>query len=256
MGNFLLLLILFVLASVLLLIVYLIDRVNLIEKQTVDRAATELKNNNSSGPFRGMEGEDLWNAMSHNRMPPLEDSIIEEIKPRYEFILLKHVEKTFELGKEHALKKIESKPLNQITLPTLRGPVESWIPQNFCEEIYNAGFESINVNQANIEEIKYKLDSSVVQLFDKVKINLTEPISNQLLKNQIQSLENLENNLASESDNEQNKTQNEDSQEDTQEDTQDAKPDETNTSNSSEKASETSTSKVEEKIAATPDTVK
>ena len=99
MGNFLLLLILFVLASVLLLIVYLIDRVNLIEKQTVDRAATELKNNNSSGPFRGMEGEDLWNAMSYNRMPPLEDSIIEEIKPRYEFILLKHVEKTFELGK-------------------------------------------------------------------------------------------------------------------------------------------------------------
>ena len=56
MGNFLLLLILFVLASVLLLIVYLIDRVNLIEKQTVDRAATELKNNNASGPFRGMEG--------------------------------------------------------------------------------------------------------------------------------------------------------------------------------------------------------
>ena len=74
----------------------------------------------------------------------------------------------------------------------------------FCEEIYNAGFESINVNQANIEEIKYKLDSSVVQLFDKVKINLTEPISNQLLKNQIQSLENLENNQALESDNEQN----------------------------------------------------
>ena len=156
--------------------------------------------------------------------------------------LLKHVEKTFELGKEHALKKIESKPLNQITLPTLRGPVESWIPQNFCEEIYNAGFESINVNQANIEEIKYKLDSSVVQLFDKVKINLTEPISNQLLKNQIQSLENLENNLASESDNEQNKTQNEGS-----EGTQNVKPDEINNANSSESASEASTSKVEEK---------
>ena len=145
MGNFLLLLILFVLASVLLLIVYLIDRVNLIEKQTVDRAATELKNNNASGPFRGMEGEDLWNAMSYNRMPPLEESIIEEIKPRYEFILLKHVEKTFELGKDHALKNIETKPVNQITLPTLRGPVESWIPQNFCEEIYNAGFENISI---------------------------------------------------------------------------------------------------------------
>jgi flagellar biosynthesis protein FliP len=109
--------------------------------------------------------------------------------------LLKHVEKTFELGKEHALKNIESKPLNQITLPTLRGPVESWIPQNFCEEIYSAGFESIKANQINIEEIKYKLDSSVVQLFDKVKRNLTEPISNQLLKNQIQNLENLENSL-------------------------------------------------------------
>ena len=53
MGNFLLLLILFVLASVLLLIVYLIDRVNLIEKQTDDKAATELKKNNSSGQFRG-----------------------------------------------------------------------------------------------------------------------------------------------------------------------------------------------------------
>ena len=164
------------------------------------------------GPFRGMEGEDLWNAMSYNRMPPLEDSIIEEIKPRYEFILLKHVEKTFELGKDHALKKIETKPVNQITLPTLRGPVESWIPQNFCEEIYNAGFESINANQTNIEEIKYKLDSSVVQLFDKVKINLTEPISNQLLKNQIQNLENLENNVVSESDSEQNETKIEDAQ--------------------------------------------
>lgn len=248
MGNFLLLLILFVLASVLLLIVYLIDRVNLIEKQTVDRAATELKNNNASGPFRGMEGEDLWNAMSYNRMPPLEDSIIEEIKPRYEFILLKHVEKTFELGKDHALKNIETKPVNQITLPTLRGPVESWIPQNFCEEIYNAGFESINANQTNIEEIKYKLDSSVVQLFDKVKINLTEPISNQLLKNQIQNLENLENNVVSESDSEQNETKIEDAQNN--------EPVEINATNSPESPSDTTSNKVEEKVAEAPETVK
>lgn len=248
MGNFLLLLILFVLASVLLLIVYLIDRVNLIEKQTVDRAATELKNNNASGPFRGMEGEDLWNAMSYNRMPPLEDSIIEEIKPRYEFILLKHVEKTFELGKDHALKNIETKPVNQITLPTLRGPVESWIPQNFCEEIYNAGFESINANQTNIEEIKYKLDSSVVQLFDKVKINLTEPISNQLLKNQIQNLENLENNVVSESDSEQNETKIEDAQNN--------EPVEINATNSAESPSDATSNKVEEKVAEAPETVK
>ena len=248
MGNFLLLLILFVLASVLLLIVYLIDRVNLIEKQTVDRAATELKNNNASGPFRGMEGEDLWNAMSYNRMPPLEDSIIEEIKPRYEFILLKHVEKTFELGKDHALKNIETKPVNQITLPTLRGPVESWIPQNFCEEIYNAGFESLNANQTNIEEIKYKLDSSVVQLFDKVKINLTEPISNQLLKNQIQNLENLENNVVSESDNEQNETKIEDAQNN--------EPVEINPTNSAESPSDATSNKVEEKVAEAPETVK
>ena len=248
MGNFLLLLILFVLASVLLLIVYLIDRVNLIEKQTVDRAATELKNNNASGPFRGMEGEDLWNAMSYNRMPPLEDSIIEEIKPRYEFILLKHVEKTFELGKDHALKNIETKPVNQITLPTLRGPVESWIPQNFCEEIYNAGFESINANQTNIEEIKYKLDSSVVQLFDKVKINLTEPISNQLLKNQTQNLENLENNVVSESDSEQNETKIEDAQNN--------EPVEINATNSAESPSDATSNKVEEKVAEAPETVK
>ena len=248
MGNFLLLLILFVLASVLLLIVYLIDRVNLIEKQTVDRAATELKNNNASGPFRGMEGEDLWNAMSYNRMPPLEDSIIEEIKPRYEFILLKHVEKTFELGKDHALKNIETKPVNQITLPTLRGPVESWIPQNFCEEIYNSGFESINANQTNIEEIKYKLDSSVVQLFDKVKINLTEPISNQLLKNQIQNLENLENNVVSESDSEQNETKIEDAQ--------NKEPVEINATNSAESPSDATSNKEEEKVAEAPETVK
>lgn len=248
MGNFLLLLILFVLASVLLLIVYLIDRVNLIEKQTVDRAATELKNNNASGPFRGMEGEDLWNAMSYNRMPPLEDSIIEEIKPRYEFILLKHVEKTFELGKDHALKNIETKPVNQITLPTLRGPVESWIPQNFCEEIYNAGFESINANQTNIEEIKYKLDSSVVQLFDKVKINLTEPISNQLLKNQIQNLENLENNVVAESDSEHNETKIEDAQKN--------EPVEIDATNSAENPSDATSNKVEEKVAEAPETVK
>ena len=248
MGNFLLLLILFVLASVLLLIVYLIDRVNLIEKQTVDRAATELKNNNASGPFRGMEGEDLWNAMSYNRMPPLEDSIIEEIKPRYEFILLKHVEKTFELGKDHALKNIETKPVNQITLPTLRGPVESWIPQNFCEEIYNAGFESINANQTNIEEIKYKLDSSVVQLFDKVKINLSEPISNQLLKTQIQNLENLENSVVSESDTKQNETKIEDAQNN--------EPVEINATNSAESPSDATSNKVEEKVAEAPETVK
>ena len=248
MGNFLLLLILFVLASVLLLIVYLIDRVNLIEKQTVDRAATELKNNNASGPFRGMEGEDLWNAMSYNRMPPLEDSIIEEIKPRYEFILLKHVEKTFELGKDHALKNIETKPVNQITLPILRGPVESWIPQNFCEEIYNAGFESINANQTNIDEIKYKLDSSVVQLFDKVKINLTEPISNQLLKNQTQNLENLENNVVSESDSEQNETKIEDAHNN--------EPVEIDATKSAENPSDATSNKVEEKVAEAPETVK
>ena len=36
--------------------------------------------------------------------------------------------------KEHALKKIESKPLNQITLPTLRGPVESGFHKIFVKK--------------------------------------------------------------------------------------------------------------------------
>ena len=146
------------------------------------------------------------------------------------------------------MKNIETKPVNQITLPTLRGPVESWIPQNFCEEIYNSGFESITANQTNIEEIKYKLDSSVVQLFDKVKINLTEPISNQLLKNQIQNLENLEKNFVPESDSERNETKIEDAQNN--------EPVEIDATDSAENPSDATSNKVEEKVAEAPETVK
>ena len=78
--------------------------------------------------------------------------------------------------------------------------------------------------------------------------NITKRITERSRKSRDQYLENLENNVVSESDSEQNETKIENAQNN--------EPVEINATNSPESPSDTTSNKVEEKVAEAPETVK
>ena len=182
MSNFLLLLILFVLASVLLLIVYLIDRVNIIEKVTLKfTGESKLKENSGDGVFGDLTAERLWGAMSGIPTQGWDDETLSEIRPRYEIILQKHAEALFEEGvldgKEDSIKP----PSNTHSVNTLRGSVDSWIPQQYADAIYEVGAQKGKSDETDLQTLKQTLNSTYDTLLNQVNLKATRPISEQLL---------------------------------------------------------------------------
>ena len=182
MSNFLLLLILFVLASVLLLIVYLIDRVNIIEKVTLKfTGESKLKENSGDGVFGDLTAERLWGAMSGIPTQGWDDQTLSEIRPRYEIILQKHAEALFEEGVLDGKEDTIKPPSNTHSVTTLRGSVDSWIPQQYADSIYEIGAQKGKSEETDLQTLKQTLDSTYDTLLNQVNIKAMRPISEQLL---------------------------------------------------------------------------
>ncbi len=182
MSNFLLLLILFVLASVLLLIVYLIDRVNIIEKVTLKFTGdAKLKEGESTGVFAGLEAEKLWGAMSGLPTEGWDKEALDEIRPRYEVILQKHAEALFEAGALDGKEGLTKPPDNIHSVNTLRGGVNSWIPQQYADAIYESGNDRSKTDGVELTIIRNKLDEAYSNMLNQVGLTPSRPISEQVL---------------------------------------------------------------------------
>ena len=182
MSNFLLLLILFVLASVLLLIVYLIDRVNIIEKVTLKFTGdAKIKEGESTGVFAGLEAEKLWGAMNGLPTEGWDKEALDEIRPRYEVILQKHAEALFEAGVLDGKEGLTKPPGNIHSVNTLRGAVNSWVPQQYADAIYEAGNDRSKTDGVELPIIRNKLDEAYSNMLNQVSLTPSRPISEQLL---------------------------------------------------------------------------
>lgn len=155
MNTILLLLTFTGLVGMLLVVFFMLDRVNEIHKHSdipqrghIDPAAV----------FGGLTGKNLWDAMIGVPMPGWDQKRLAAIRPRYDLVLQKHVELLFEEGKLDGREGFASPIRCDQLVPTLRGEIESWIPHEFASGIYRAGYALATTPEQDREPIRQQID--------------------------------------------------------------------------------------------------
>ncbi len=154
MNTILLLLIFTGLVGTLLVVFFMLDRVNELHKH----ADIKKGHIDPKAQFGGLSGKNLWDAMIGVPMPGWDQKKIALIRPRYEIVLQKHLELLFEDGKLDAREGYAMPIRCERMVPTLRGDIESWIPHEFASGIYRAGFAIANTPEDGHETIRVQID--------------------------------------------------------------------------------------------------
>jgi len=193
MSNFMMNLISWILLLLVILTLYLIDKVN----KLTSLQEEALQNPTPTEPppeleppgdilFAGLEGKDLWDAMSGKEMEGFEPPLIEALRPHYEPILREHIETTFEDGLEDANEDDPQNPGSLRTIPTARGEVESWLPPQHLGSIYRTAVEfGSDYAQSRDVDTFYRLqetlDSVTSMLYQRAGLTLEIPFSEALM---------------------------------------------------------------------------
>ena len=164
MNNVLLLLIFGGLVGLLLVVFYLLDRVNSLHNQSIQTRAG-LKKLPTDSSYFGLYGKALWDAVSGVTMPGFNEAMIESIKNRYEMVLQKHIELLFEDGTLDGREGFSMPISSERKVPTLRGDMISWIPHEFASGIYRAGHSRATLPKEEHGTIATSLDQIGSMLF-------------------------------------------------------------------------------------------
>lgn len=185
MDIYLLGLVAIALLVIILLIVYLTSKVNDLEKETFSMASrlqdAAQQSSIAQGQFSGMSGQTLWDALSGPPPSHIDPDRLDEVRQRYEPVLLKHIQSLFEEGRVDGQMGASGLPKNKQKINVLRGSVESWLPQEACNAIYQCGMDSVVKSEAEAEIVRITLDDVCASLFAKTGIELRQSISEQLM---------------------------------------------------------------------------
>jgi len=174
------------LLMLLVLMIYLLDKVNSLEKDT----KTAIQNFSATakqpltvavGPFAGLSTKKLWDAMAGRPPEDVPAESLGDVRSRYEAVLIKHIESIFEEGKRDGSMGVSSPPKNTRQITTLRGNVESWLPVSQVNAIYQCGVDIHQKPPGQHAEVLLALDDACKQLFDKTQIELLTPMSQTLM---------------------------------------------------------------------------
>lgn len=185
MTTVLLIAILTAIAAIAVLIIYLIDRVNSIDKFA--RLVQADQSWSSSDPaamglFGDLHGKRLWDAVSGVPIEGWDKGAIDLIRNRYQLVLRRHIEDLFNEGLQHGREKRQGYQLSASRMiSTLRGPVESWIPIENAVSIYNAGYGRANAKDTELAQLRTNLDIAIDSLFSQAAIKLARPMSSSLI---------------------------------------------------------------------------
>lgn len=164
---------------VIVLMVYLVDRVNSLEKET--RRAAQAPSVVPTDPWAGLTGKALWDAMTGRPPPGLSATVLQELRPRYELVLHKHIQSLFEEGVRDGPRGLSGEPKNPRSIQTSSGPVDSWMPSPQVNTIYQCGLDSTQVAPDGLALVRQALDEAGQLLFAKAQLSLSEPLSASLM---------------------------------------------------------------------------
>lgn len=171
---------LFVAWGVLLLVVlslYLIDKVNVIYRK---QAGPDIPKTYDDGLFADLTGKTLWDAMSGIPVPGYPPDLLEKLRPHYEPVIRQHIERVFAQGRQDGAKGVQNVPRNLDTFPTPRGSLESWLPMHHVASLYQVGFDDAQHPDHWLTN-QQTLDQVVAMLYARAGLVLDEPYSHHLM---------------------------------------------------------------------------
>jgi len=154
MNNILLLLIFTGLVGLLLVVFFMLDRLNELHKHADLQKTPDVPDDT----FGGLTGKTLWDAMIGIPMSGWDAKKLEPLKPRYEAVLQKHLELLFEDGKLDAREGFAMPVRCDRVVTTLRGEIESWMPHEYASGIYRAAQDLINLPPEEHEAVLARID--------------------------------------------------------------------------------------------------
>ena len=178
-----------ILAAVAIFVIYLSERVTVFEtllginpKVTGEKLAEHV--NFGPNPFGELSGKDLWQAMCGDELEN-SDIIVDPVdldkkRPRYEFVLSKHLESLLEEGRFDARNGERSDAKAVLRIQMLRGSVESYIPFADASRLYEIGQE-LESNPEKSEKLKTETSEIVDEIFGKVGMDVPTTLIDSML---------------------------------------------------------------------------
>ncbi len=186
MSNFMMNMISWVLLLLVILTLYLIDKVNHLA-QLYEAPKPEMPPLPEAEPpsdilFAGLEGKKLWDAMNGKSIEGFEASLIDALRAHYEPILREHITLAFKDGLEDVDGSESRVPSSERRVTTLRGHIQSWLPPQHLGGIYRAALEFAGSYKKNpqsqvLERLKQTVDSVTGMLYQRANIPLEVPFS-------------------------------------------------------------------------------
>ncbi len=155
MNTILLLLIFTGLVAMLLVVFFMLDRLNDLHRQAGLPAGAQ----NSAEAFGDLSGKNLWDAMIGIPQPGWDAARIAALRPRYELVLQKHLELLFEDGRLDGREGFSMPVKCDRRVPTLRGEIDSWMPHEFASGIYRSGHALATTDEDGHDAIRRQVDA-------------------------------------------------------------------------------------------------
>ena len=169
---------------ILVLIIYLIDRVGAIEKET-RQALSSIQQKNAapppSLPFLGLSSKKLWDAMTGRPESGMDPLAIFDLQEPYQIVLSKHVEALYKEGFKDSQRGMTGEPKNTKQITSSAGSVESWIPPAQANAVYQCGVQAAQTPESNWGPIRDALDEAGRFLFGKAQLDTSSPLSEWLM---------------------------------------------------------------------------
>ena len=197
MSNFMMNMVSWILLLLVILTLYLIDKVNHIQQNQTPEPEPMPPMPMPEPPtdilFAGLEGKKLWDAMNGKPVDGFDASLIDALRAHYEPILREHITETFRDGMESADETDTGVPASQRKIPTVRGFIQSWLPPQHLGSIYRVGIEYGAVMGKDpdpdiVMRLRETLDSVTDMLYKRTSITYEVPFS-ELLMSSVESEE-------------------------------------------------------------------
>ena len=127
----------------LVLIIYLISRVNDLEAKAFSQQGTAEKKteNEPQKVFGGLSGRQLWDEWVSIANGGDDQYGIKGDRDRFLALLELHVRSLIKTGMEHGASGTNEQPSNPLTIKMLRGEFESYLPSSQASRLYELGRE-------------------------------------------------------------------------------------------------------------------
>jgi hypothetical protein len=185
MNNFFQLFVAWGVLLLVLLSLYLIDKVNVIHSKHV---GPEIPKTYTDSLFADLSGKSLWDAMSGIPMAGYPNDLLEKLRPHYEPVIRQHIEHVFMQGQQDGEKQAHSVPQSVASFPTPRGSLESWLPMHHVASLYQVGLDHAQHPEHWLTN-QQTLDQVVAMLYARAGLPLQEPFSRHLMVRELPELE-------------------------------------------------------------------